>query len=221
MKALGEEAVSADQDILQLFRSAEPIWVIDPIDGTRKFTEGQTVFDVMVALVQGGVGIGGWIFAPAENDFYMGELGSGVFRQKDFGAPERLLAPPRTSLADLTGIVTPRGFLNRGLPDPDAVRDRFRDYQRHTCAGHNYARLLRGDCDFLINLVTLPWDHLPGLTLANAAGFTSARLDGQGYDPLDQKGGILVAPDSRSWHGIRTALLPADVALPPQSKPAG
>ena len=116
--------------------------------------------------------------------------------------------------------MTSKGFLNRGLPDPEAVRDHFRGYQRHTCAGHNYSRLLRGECDFLINLVTLPWDHLPGLTLANIASFTSARLDGEGYNPLDQKGGILVAPDSRSWHGIRSALLPSGVALPPPAKPA-
>ncbi len=205
---IGEEAVSADPGLLQLFRSAEPVWVIDPIDGTRKFTEGQPTFDVMVALVQGGRGVAGWIYAPAENDFLMGEAGGGVFRQQGGGVRERVAAPSRTALADLMGIVTSQGFLNRKMQDPEVVRSRFRGYTRHTCAGHNYARLLRGECDFLINLATLPWDHLPGLTLSGEAGFTHARLDGAAFDPLDQKGGVLIAPNHGSWLEIKSALVP-------------
>ena len=205
---IGEEAVSADPRLLQLFRSPEPVWVIDPIDGTRKFTEGQPIFDVMVALVQNGKGVAGWIYAPAENDFYMGEAGSGVVRRQGKAAAIPVRPPPRTALPDLMGIVTSQGFLNRKLQDPEVVRSRFRGFTRHTCAGHNYARLLKGECDFLINLATLPWDHLPGLTLAAEAGFHQARLDGAGYDPLDQQGGILVAPNGASWRDIRAELFP-------------
>ncbi len=206
---IGEEAVAADPGVLQLFRNAEPVWVIDPIDGTRKFTEGQPIFDVMVALVQGGRGVAGWIFAPAEDDFYMGEAGSGVVRQQGQGLVERLSRPARAGLATLTGIVSPGGFTNRGLPDPEGVRHRFRGYQRHTCAGHNYARLLKGECDFLINFATLPWDHLPGLALTRELGFHQSRLDQAPFDPLDPKGGILIAPDALQWGQIRTALVPA------------
>lgn len=206
---IGEEAVAADPGLLQLFSSPEPVWVIDPIDGTRKFTEGQPIFDVMVALVQGGQGVAGWIYAPAENDFYMGEAGGGVVRKQGETAAVRVKAPQRTALPDLMGIVTSQGFLNRKLRDPEVVRSKFRGYTRHTCAGHNYARLLTGECDFLINLATLPWDHLPGLTLAAEAGFTCARLDAARFDPLDQKGGVLVAPDTTSWQAIHAALLPS------------
>ena len=204
----GEEAVAADPGLLQLFRKTEPVWVIDPIDGTRKFTEGKTIFDVMVALVVGGRSVAGWIYAPAEDDFYMGEQGGGVVRQQARGALERIARPERAGLHTLTGVVSPGGFTNRGLPNPDDVRHMFRDYVRHTCAGHNYARLLKGDCDFLINFATLPWDHLPGLALTQELGFFPARLDQAPFDPLDQKGGILIAPDVASWRDIHSTLLP-------------
>lgn len=206
---IGEEAVAADPGVLERFRHPEPVWVIDPIDGTRKFTEGQTIFDVLVALVVGGRGIAGWIYAPAEQSMLMGETGGGVVRQVHGRAPAVIRHSCREALADLGGIVTSRGFVNRGLPDPELVRAKFRGFTRHTCAGHNYASLLNGDSDFLINFATLPWDHLAGLTLTREAGFHHARLDRAPFDPLDGKGGILVAPSEASWHEILATLLPA------------
>ncbi len=205
---IGEEAVAADPGILQRFNSPDPVWVIDPIDGTRKFTEGETIFDVLVALVVGGRGVAGWIYAPAEQAMLMGETGSGVVKEIAGASPEPVRHRGRQVLGDLTGIVTSRGFLMRGFPDPDLVRDKFRGYTRHTCAGHNYARLLNGDCDFLINFATLPWDHLAGLMLTREAGFHNARIDGKPFDPLDGKGGILVAPSIGSWQEILATLLP-------------
>ncbi len=205
---IGEEAVAADPGVLERFGSAEPVWVIDPIDGTRKFTEGKTSFDVMVVLMQGGRGIAAWIYAPAEGKLYMGEVGAGVVRIADGQAAERITARPGRSLSELTGILTSRGFLNRGLPDPENVRHRFRQYAPPICAGHNYSRILDGECDFLIGFATLPWDHLPGLMLAGEAGFHHARHDGRPFAPLDSKGGLLIAPDEASWRDILAALLP-------------
>lgn len=205
---IGEEAVSADPDVLQRFRHPEPVWVIDPIDGTRKFIEGQTNFFVLVALLVGGRSVAGWLYQPAEQTMLMGEAGSGVMRERA-GEPRARVTPAgRQSLGDMTGIITSRGFLMRGHPDPEQVKHKFRAYTRHTCAGHNYARLLTGDCDFLINFATLPWDHLAGLMLTREAGFHHARLDRAPFDPLDGKGGILVAPSERSWQEILAAVLP-------------
>ena len=204
---IGEEAVAANEGVLQLFRQPEPVWVIDPIDGTRRFTEGKTAFDVLVALVVGGRSVAGWIYAPAERNFFMGEAGSGVFRARGEGPPERVARTKDLPLADLMGIVGARAFTNRGFADPEAVRNRFRGFTSHMCAGHNYSRLLSGECDFLINFSTLPWDHLAGLALAEEAGLHHARLDGAPFDPLDSKGGILVAPDLASWREILAALL--------------
>lgn len=204
---VGEEAVAADPSILDRLKSEDAVWVVDPIDGTRAFTEGRPTFDVMVALVRHGRPVAGWIFAPAEDDLYMGGEELGAVRQAPGGVVSDLVHPNVSALGDLEGIVSPGGFKNRGKPDPDEVRSHFKGYVRHTCAGHNYARLLRGDSHFLINFSVLPWDHLAGLGIARALGLHHARLDGGTYDPHDKDGGLLVAPDPRSWQAIRDLLL--------------
>jgi len=205
-RVVGEEAVAADADVLHVFRGPEPIWVIDPIDGTRNFTEGGTTFDVMVGLVVAGRPVAGWIFAPAENVLYLGEIGSGSER-RDAGGVHLVQAPSQIALDEFEGILGSGAFTSRGKPDPASVRYRFRGYTRPTCAGHNYGRLLSGASQFLINFSTHPWDHMPGLAIATAAGFHAARHDRAPFDPLDRLGGILVAPDAESWDAIHDLLL--------------
>ncbi len=204
---VGEEAVAADPDVLQLFRSAGPVWVLDPIDGTRKFATGEPTFDVMVALVIAGEPVAGCIYAPAENTMYLGEAGGGAEWQAASGAVRSIIAPRGQALASLEGVMGAGAFTTRGLPDPAGVAHRFRGFSRPTCAGHNYGRLLSGQSEFLINFSTHPWDHLPGLAIATAAGFAAARHDGAAFDPLDTRGGVLVAPDRPSWDEIHRLLL--------------
>ncbi|MEZ5853477.1 MAG: inositol monophosphatase family protein [Hyphomicrobiaceae bacterium] len=203
---VGEEAVAADPAVLQRFRSDEAIWVVDPIDGTRRFAEGSTVFDVMVALVVGGKPVAGWILAPAEDTLYLGEPGNGAEMRSPQGH-KPLHACHDLSLAAMEGILGANAFLSRGLPDPSRARHAFAAFVKHQCAGHNYGRLFQGHSHFLINFSTYPWDHLPGLAIATAAGFHAARHDGRPFDPLDRHGGILVAPDAESWDKIHKALL--------------
>jgi fructose-1,6-bisphosphatase/inositol monophosphatase family enzyme len=203
---VGEEAVAADPGVLDLFRSPEPVWVIDPIDGTRKFADGEPIFDVMVALVVGTVPVAGWIYAPAEDRLILGEHGAGA-RLHEAGRETAIVAPSGLGLHEMEGIVSPGAFTSRGLADPTPVRDRFRGFVRHQCAGHNYGRLLAGDSQFLVNFSTFAWDHLPGIAIAAAAGFHAARHDGTPFDPLDAKGGVLVAPDGESWEAIHDILL--------------
>jgi fructose-1,6-bisphosphatase/inositol monophosphatase family enzyme len=201
-QVIGEEGVAADPEKLNLFKGDGFLWVIDPIDGTRAFAEGRPTFDVMVALVEGKRPVAGWIYAPAERDLYMGEAGSGGQRILGDAPPEPIARPRVQSRSDLKGIVSPSAFRSRGYADPEGVRGEFAEFSRHTCAGHNYARLLRGDSDFLINFSTPPWDHLAGLAIAGSVGFAHARPDGQPFDPLDRQGGLIVAPDSETWGDI-------------------
>ncbi len=203
---VGEEAVAADAAILQLFREPGPVWVVDPIDGTRNFAKGGTTFDVMVALVVGGRPVAGWIYAPAEDVFYLGEAGGGAEMQAG-GANTAIMAQHGLPLGALEGVLGSGAFTNRGRPDPTGVRHLFRGYVRPTCAGHNYGRLLRGESHFLLNFSTHPWDHLPGHAIAGAAGFHAARHDGAPFDPLDSQGGVLVAPDRTTWDQIHGLLL--------------
>lgn len=204
---VGEEGVAANPGLLAAFDGDAPVWVVDPIDGTRKFAAGDPAFDVLVGLVVGGRPIAGWIYAPAERAMILGEAGSGVVIEDSSGERRLVARDAARELRDLSGIVSGGGFASRGYADPKGVGGHFREFTRHACAGHNYARLLRGESDFLINFSTLPWDHMAGLALAAEAGFHAARHDGRAFDPQDSKGGLLVAPDPDSWHSILALLL--------------
>ena len=205
---VGEEMVFADATILKRLDDEAPVWLLDPIDGTRAFAEGRPTFDVLVALVQHGVGVAAWIYAPAELDLYQGESGGGVMRRNPRGERAMLRAPHRAGVAELSGICNPRVLRDRGLRNAESALARFRAYAAHDCAGHNYSRILRAESDFLINFSTQPWDHLPGLTLAEAGGWYAARHDGRRFAALDQAGGILVAPSQQNWTDIHGTLLP-------------
>ncbi|MGE0765958.1 MAG: inositol monophosphatase [Hyphomicrobiaceae bacterium] len=205
-RVIGEEAVAADPDVLQHFNRSEPVWIVDPIDGTRNFTEGGPTFDVMVGLVVAGRPVAGWIYAPAEDTLYMGEAGSGAEVHRATGITP-IEAPRHLELSDFEGILGSNAFTMRGKPDPKSVSHMFRGYTRPTCAGHNYGRLLSGASQFLINFSTHSWDHMPGIAIATAAGFHAARHDGAPFDPLDRLGGVLVAPSPETWEAIHALLL--------------
>ena len=53
----------------------------------------------------------------------------------------------------------------------------------------------------------MPWDHAAGWLLHREAGGYSAHFDGSPYRPFDLEGGLLCAPDARSWELAREALL--------------
>src|SRR5215470_17897885 len=61
---LGEEAAAADPSRIELLDGTDPVWVIDPIDGTANFAEARGDFGVMVALVRHGEVLSSWIYDP-------------------------------------------------------------------------------------------------------------------------------------------------------------
>ena len=206
-RVVGEEGVHADPRGLALFQGAEPIWVIDPIDGTSAFAAGSPDFAVMVALVEKGVTGAGWILAPVTGDLVCGRRGEGVWRSSG-GA---LKSVPRPASAG--PLSTMRGITGRRMMTPErqqkiaAKAGRFAGLDVASCAGLEYPKLLSGTAQFAIYNKSEPWDHLPGLALAAEQGFHFAKHDGTPYQPGDNTGGLLIAPDQQSWNEIHALLL--------------
>jgi fructose-1,6-bisphosphatase/inositol monophosphatase family enzyme len=216
--AVGEEAVAADPTRLGLFMRDELVWVIDPIDGTRAFSKGREDFDMMIALVAGGVPVAGWIYHPVSGEIYAGERGSGVVVARADGSRERIAARGRTELRQLTGILRqdwPRSDPRRGMSESVG---RFARLVAPTSSGRNYVRILRGDADFLINFSIKAWDHLPGLAMLAELGFHYGRADDTRYIPGFHGAPLLSAPSPALWTEIRdlllTPLLPGGTVSP-------
>lgn len=79
--------------------SHSDVVVIDPIDGTRAFMQGQTEWCVSIALMRANVPVAGVILAPARGETFTGAHGGGAFLNGR-PLPRRM---PATGKARITG----------------------------------------------------------------------------------------------------------------------
>ena len=202
---LGEEAAATDPELGQRLLVHERLWVIDPLDGTRAFMRGEPDFAVMVALIEQGETTAAWIWQPVPATMVTAVRGGGT--TVDGVAVRRRPASDR-SVGELHGVVK-LGYWDddtRGLVA--ANRQHFAAAgSGPAAAGFAYPQLIDGTHDFLVFWRTLPWDHAPGVLIAQESGCHVARLDGSRYQPGQTGGGLLAAADEITWAGVRDRLL--------------
>src|ERR1041384_1783369 len=89
---VGEEDCARDPSVIRRLASDQPVWVIDPVDGTANFAEGKEEFCSMMALVERDQVLGGWIYDPVTDTTSYAVKGQGAW-----SAGQRL-APPQTPI---------------------------------------------------------------------------------------------------------------------------
>ncbi|MGE0765959.1 MAG: inositol monophosphatase family protein [Hyphomicrobiaceae bacterium] len=204
---VGEEAVAADPSVTERLLKPGSVWVIDPIDGTAAFAVGEPDFTLMVALVERGQPLAGWIAAPALGKLAFGGKGLGVRYGASVEAALPVAKPATpTSLRDMVGLLGKRNITEARRAELQAQQNYFKSLDGVTFAGLDYIRLARGEAHFAVYNKCEPWDHLPGLALVGALGFAHARHDGTAYQPHAPAGGLLVSPASQ-LEAIRSVLL--------------
>ncbi|GAA4055845.1 inositol monophosphatase family protein [Streptomyces shaanxiensis] len=163
---VGEEAVHANPASYDAIRGDAPVWIIDPVDGTRQFVHGDTGFCTLVALAHRGVLLASWTYAPALDQLATAIRGQGAYLDGErlhSGAPE----PGRdlevaTSHPDYTTDEQKHALLGLWT---DGVRPR-------ACgsAGLEYLAVARGELDATAFSWEAAWDHAAGLLLVEEAG---------------------------------------------------
>ncbi|MEV7227426.1 inositol monophosphatase [Polymorphospora sp. NPDC051019] len=205
---VGEEGVAADPALLARLRGSDPVWVVDPIDGTANYAAGRTPFAIMVALVRDGTTVAGWIHDPVGDSLTVAEAGSGAYVD---GVRMRISADPPPP-GGLRGPIMTRFF-------PPGVREAFRERASVLgevlpgvhCAGREYADLVAGVQHFAVFWRTLPWDHVAGSFLVREAGGVACRLDGSPYEASGEGSGLVAAASEQIWHEVREVLRTAGV----------
>jgi len=204
---VGEEAVAANPAVLQRLSAPGPVWVIDPIDGTAAFATGEPNFTLMVALVENGRPLAGWILAPALGKFAFGGGDIGVrFGESSSNAVQVVPPSAPSSLNGMIGLLGKRNLSEARRAELKAKESHFKALDGVTFAGIDYMRLALGEAHFALYSKCEPWDHLPGLALMGALGFEHTRHDGLLYQPHAPTGGLLIAPQGH-LEQIRTVLL--------------
>ncbi len=201
---VGEEAHAADESVLERLSGAEPVWVIDPVDGTANFAAGRAPFGVMVALVRGGETVAGWIYDPLTKEMAVTERGAGAFVD---GVRLRT-SPEIVPWGELRGAAlsrfftpTERASIMTSSAGLGALLPGF------ACAAREYVEVASGRQHFAAFRRVLPWDHAPGVLLVREAGGTAQRLDGRAYVPADTSPGLLMAQTASMWTEVRQRLL--------------
>jgi fructose-1,6-bisphosphatase/inositol monophosphatase family enzyme len=202
---VGEEGVHADAAALEALTGSEPVWVIDPIDGTVNYTRGIPMFAVMVALVVGGRTVAGWIHDPYHRRTAVAEAGSGARLD---GRPMQVRSGPRRQ-SELTGAIYAGKFATPELSaHVHARKAALHPIRTIACAGFEYLRLAGGGTDFALFTRTMPWDHLPGILIHAEAGGWTRRIDHSAYLPARPGGpALLIASDEPTWSQVHQALI--------------
>ncbi|MCH5670386.1 inositol monophosphatase family protein [Streptomyces gilvus] len=174
---VGEEAVHANPATYEAIQGDAPVWIVDPVDGTRQFVRGETGFCTLVALARGGVVLASWTYAPARGQLAVAVRGRGAFLDG-----ERLYAGPPAPGRDLEVATS----------HPDYTTDE----QKHALlglwtdgvapracgsAGLEYLAIARGELDATAFSWEASWDHAAGILLAEEAGGAHLTLSGEPF----------------------------------------
>ena len=180
MEALARErpddAVLSEEGVDDPVRlSAQRVWIVDPLDGTREFSElGREDWAVHVALWQAGALVAGAVALPAQ----------GV----TLATPDP--APPPAHSGE------PRIVVSRTRPP--AVALQVRNQLNGTLvemgsAGAKVAAVIQGLADIYVHAGgQYEWDSAAPVAVARAAGLHTSRIDGS---PLEYNRADPLLPD--------------------------
>jgi fructose-1,6-bisphosphatase/inositol monophosphatase family enzyme len=199
---VGEEAVAADPSVLQRLRGSAPVWIVDPLDGTKNFAAGRGPFGTMVALVERGTLLASGIYLPESDRVFLAERGLGTYL-------DGVRIEPRTPTSGvLAGTATVR-LMPPELAAPVLARAAtHRQIAPVVCAAYEYTQIAAGLKDYTLYYRLLPWDHAPGALLVREAGGVVRHPDGRDYDLFDPSEPTLLSPDEPTWQRARAELFP-------------
>jgi 3'(2'), 5'-bisphosphate nucleotidase len=150
-------------------------WLVDPLDGTREFLNGNGEFTVNIALVEHGAPVLGIVVVPALDETYAGAApGTATLRDRHGERPIRVRVPPPEGL-------TVMGSRSHGDAGAMAAFLQGRTVAHFKAAGSSLKLCLiaRGDADLYPRLgTTMEWDIAAGHAVLNAAGGRVITLDG-------------------------------------------
>ncbi|KNB53541.1 inositol monophosphatase family protein [Streptomyces caatingaensis] len=176
-RVVGEEAVHADPSVLEALRGDDPVWIVDPVDGTRQFVHGDPGFATLVCLAHRGELLASWTYAPALERMATAVRGGGARLD---GVPMRSGSPEPGR--ELTVAISHFDFTT---DEEKRVLGRLGTHgvAPRPCgsAGLEYLNVARGALDATAFSWENPWDHAAGLLLVAEAGGASGTVAGEPF----------------------------------------
>ena len=170
------------------------VWMVDPLDGTNGFIDGNGDFAVQIGLTEEGQCVIGVVYQPLTGVLYRAIRGAGTWIER----PE--FAPERAHVSDHTNLSSMRLAASRSHRSPrmNKVVERFgfREEVQRGSVGIKIGLLIEQQCDIYIHLSprTKQWDTCaPQVILTEAGG----RLSDLFGSPLNYN-----VPDVQNRNGL-------------------
>ena len=162
-------------------KSAEYLWVIDPLDGTTNFAHGLPIFSVSIGLQKNGETIAGVVYDVNRDIIYSTEKGSGSF------ANERRINVSKNENLGHSMLVT--GFPYDVKDNPDKCYERFIEFLKNAravrrlgSAAIDFCYVANGVFDGFWEVSLHPWDVCAGKLIVEEAGGLVTDFDGKKID---------------------------------------
>ncbi|MEQ1510153.1 MAG: 3'(2'),5'-bisphosphate nucleotidase CysQ [Sphingopyxis sp.] len=156
-----DDAILSEEEADNAARLSNPrVWIIDPLDGTREYSEGRDDWAVHVALSIDGAAIVGAVALPA--------------RGLTLDSGSAMLAPPIAR--------PPRMVVSRSRPPSQALHVAAAlgaELVPMGSAGAKAMAVVLGEADIYLHAGgQYAWDNAAPVAVASAAGLYCSRLDG-------------------------------------------
>ena len=169
---LSEEGTQADWDERKQWRR---FWLVDPIDGTKEFTQRSGEFTVNIALIEDGEPVMGVVTAPALKEAFWGVKGEGAHKRDRTGRIHRIrVAEPQATKR----VVASKNHMN------DETRAFIKALGAHkkiqVGSSLKFCRIAEGRADIYPRMgPTSEWDTAAAHAVLLAAGGNVHTLEGQ------------------------------------------
>ncbi|MGW1077593.1 inositol monophosphatase family protein [Streptomyces sp. NPDC002537] len=173
---VGEEAVHAEPGILDALSGDAPVWIVDPIDGTKGFIRGTPEFTTLVCLAHRGELLASWTYAPALDLMAIARRGEGAVLNGEpmhCGSPDPHQLEISVTHHDFTTSEQQRVLASLSTDD---IASRF-----CVSSGLDYLHVARGALDAVAFTWENAWDHAAGLLLVAEAGGVNATVAGEPF----------------------------------------
>jgi len=171
-KEFPEDGILAEESIDTERRLGKSrVWMIDPLDGTTGFIDGNGDFAVQIGLAEAGECVLGVVYQPLTGGLYRAVRGGGAWIER----PE--MEPERARVSEHTELATMRLAASRSHRSPrmDRVVQSFGVKQevRRGSVGIKVGLIVEQQCDLYVHLSprTKQWDTCaPEIILHEAGG---------------------------------------------------
>ncbi|MDN4473975.1 3'(2'),5'-bisphosphate nucleotidase CysQ [Demequina zhanjiangensis] len=160
-EAPGDAVLSEEAKDTAARLDAERVWIIDPLDGTREYSEGRDDWAVHVAVWEAGELIAGAVAIPGE----------------DLVLDSASITPPSAAAPEQWRMAVSRSR-------PPALVEHLRDSLDLAVvpmgsAGVKVSSVIRGQADAYVHAGgQYEWDSAAPVAVARAAGLHTSRIDG-------------------------------------------